>query len=187
LSAIGVIGQNADIAQAAQSLGQVATIGSAVDSAVQGNIGQAAMTAAPMAANALGIPGLVVGPALTALNPTLGPVDVQASLVNSAIAAISPVTAAALGLGQMLGFVPSTKSLLTPVVNMSPITAVSSETVGDTSSAGGISGMSQGLSPSVSVSESVAVGEDGLGIGDDGGLGGTEGSGNDGGDGDGGP
>ncbi len=116
LSALGVIGQNADMAQAAQALGQMATVGSAVNSAAQGNLGQAAMTVAPMAANALGIPGSVVGLGMTAMNPALGQTDMAAQLGKTAIGMVSPVALATLSLAEMLGLV-STKGLMTPVEN----------------------------------------------------------------------
>jgi hypothetical protein len=114
-SALGVLGQDSTMAQLGQTLGQVATVGTAVGQAAQGNLGQAAMTVAPMAANALGMPASLASVAATAANPTLGQVDTQAAVVNAMLGTLAPPVAAALTIGQMLGLVPTTKSMLTPV------------------------------------------------------------------------
>lgn len=114
-SALGVLGQDPSMAQLGNVLGQVATIGTAAGQAAQGNLGQAAMTVAPMGLSALGVPGGLANVAMTAANPALGPVDTLASVVNAAIANTNPVAMAALSLAQMVGLVPTTKSMLTPV------------------------------------------------------------------------
>jgi hypothetical protein len=72
-SALGVLGQDSTMAQLGQTLGQVATVGTAVGQAAQGNIGQAAMTVAPMGLSALGVPSSVIGLGqlgLSAMSPT---------------------------------------------------------------------------------------------------------------------
>lgn len=117
-SALGFLGQDSTMAQLGQTLGQAATIGTAVGQAAQGNLGQAAMSLAPMAANALGMPASLAGVAATAANPTLGQVDTQAAIVNAALSALAPPVAAVTSLAQMMGLVPTTKSMLTPVENI---------------------------------------------------------------------
>jgi hypothetical protein len=114
-SALGVLGQDSTMAQLGQTLGQVATVGTAVGQAAQGNLGQAAMTVAPMGLAALGMPGSLASIGMTAANPALGQVDTQAAVVNAMLGTLAPPVAAALTIGQMMGLVPTTKSMLTPV------------------------------------------------------------------------
>ena len=117
-SALGFLGQNSTMAQLGKTLGQVATIGTAVGQAAQGNLGQAALTVAPMGLAALGVPGGLASVAVTAANPALGPVDTEAAALNAAIAKANPAAFAVLSLAQTMGLVPTTKSVLTPVENI---------------------------------------------------------------------
>jgi hypothetical protein len=127
LSAIGAIGQNADIAQAAQALGQVATIGSTVNSVAQGDIAQAAMTMAPTALSAMGLPAGLIGLGMTATNPALGQTDMNAALGKAALGMVSPAALATISIAEMLGLV-NVKGLMTPVENMD----VTDATIADT-------------------------------------------------------
>ena len=114
LSALGILSNDLGMVQGAQTLGTVAAVGAAGQQAAQGNLGAAAMTLAPMAAQAMGIPGAIVGPAMTAMNPTLGPVDMQASLLGAALSLASPPLAAVNSLATLFGL-PTLKGMLTPV------------------------------------------------------------------------
>lgn len=114
-SALAVLAQDPTMADMAAALGKAATVGTAAGQAAQGNLGQAAMTVAPMGLAALGVPGGLASIGMTAANPALGPVDTTAAAINAAIAQANPVAMAALSLAQMVGLVPSTKSMVTPV------------------------------------------------------------------------
>lgn len=114
LSALGILGNNLGMVQSGQTLGQAAVLGSAGASLAAGNPGQAAMTVAPMALSMFGVPGVIGNVAMTAANPTLGPVDVQAALVSGLLSTVAPPISAALSLGQLFGL-PTIKGMMTPV------------------------------------------------------------------------
>lgn len=196
-SALGVLGQDPNMAQLGQIMGQVATVGTAASQAAQGNLGQAAMTVGPAVAQAMGIPGGLVSIGMTAANPALGPVDTQASIVNAAIAA-NPAAFAAMTLAQLFGAIPSTKSMLTLVdtidvnamiAEQEAMQAMMEEAAAIaqgfdsavTDSTVGITGAEAGSADSGGVGEGASVGSDGPGSAGDAGPG--SGGGSDGGDG----
>lgn len=121
LSALGVLGNNLGMVQGAQTLGQAAVLGSAGASLAAGQPGQAAMTVAPMALSMLGVPGAIGNVAMTAANPTLGPVDVQAAVLSGLLSTVAPPVSAALTLGQLFGL-PSIKGMMTPVEEATGVT-----------------------------------------------------------------
>ena len=114
LSALGILGNNPGMVQTGQNLGTVAAAGTAGAQAAQGNFGQAALTLGPMAAQAMGIPGVIAGPALAAMNPTLGPVDIQAMAVTGLLGLAFPGFGILNAASGLFGG-PTVKGAMTPV------------------------------------------------------------------------
>jgi hypothetical protein len=114
LSGLAALSQNADIAQFAQTLGQVAAIGSAANQAAQGNFGQAAFSLGPTVGQALGIPGVAIGMGMTAAqaqaDPTMSSNLTMGSLASQAINAAAPALGLISAISGLIGG-PTTKSI----------------------------------------------------------------------------
>lgn len=118
LSALGVLSNDPGLAQLGSTFGTAGMVGGAAAQAAQGNIGGAALSLAPAAAQALGIPGVIAGPAMAAMNPTLGPVDVQAALLGSVVSTVAPPLGALSAISGLFGgptLSSLAKGMITPV------------------------------------------------------------------------